>query len=173
MSSQSRLPHSSSPGVVGLAAVLSPALPFSWLLDDRGNSCGHLELEAYFAEGDRPHDPGPWPIFEAQGQVSLRKAIAVTGAPQPDSLWLAPYVQLTPVAEASNILVVGDQGSGKSAVIRGWAEQVLVRGERSIIHDAKGDVLSCAPIDKFLLVAPHDARGWTCDIGRVQCARRS
>jgi hypothetical protein len=109
---------------------------------------------------------GPWPIFGAQGRVSLRKAIAVTGAPQPDSLWLAPYVQLTPVAEASNILVVGDQGSGKSAVIRGWAEQILVRRERSIIHDAKGDVLSCAPIDKILLVAPHDARGWTWDIGR-------
>ncbi|MBR2119591.1 MAG: type IV secretion system DNA-binding domain-containing protein [Pseudomonadota bacterium] len=109
---------------------------------------------------------GPWPIFGAQGRISLRNAIAVTGAAQPDSLWLAPYVQLTPVAEASNILVVGDQGSGKSAMIRGWAEQILVRGGRSIIHDAKGDVLSCAPIDRILLVAPHDARGWTWDIGR-------
>ncbi len=109
---------------------------------------------------------GPWPIFGEQGRVALRKTIAITGAPQPDSLWLAPYVQLTPAAEAGNILVVGDQGSGKSAVIRGWAEQVLARGERSIIHDAKGDILACAPIDKILLVAPHDARGWTWDIGR-------
>lgn len=109
---------------------------------------------------------GLWPKFGAEGRASLRKAVAVTGIPQPDSLWLAPYVQLTPVAEASNILVIGDQGSGKSAVIRGWAEQILARGERSIIHDAKGDILACAPIDEILLVAPHDARGWTWDIGR-------
>ncbi|MCA3581739.1 MAG: type IV secretion system DNA-binding domain-containing protein [Burkholderia sp.] len=109
---------------------------------------------------------GAWPLFGVEGRASLRKAIAVTGTPQPDSLWLAPHIQLTPVAEAANILVIGDQGSGKSAVIRGWAEQVLARGERSIIHDAKGDVLACAPIDKILLVAPHDARGWSWDIGR-------
>jgi hypothetical protein len=109
---------------------------------------------------------GPWPLFGAEGQAALRKAIAVSGAPQPDSLWLAPHVQLTPVAEAANILVIGDQGSGKSAVIRGWAEQILARQERSIIHDAKGDILACAPIDRILLVAPHDARGWNWDIGR-------
>ncbi|MFN4925025.1 type IV secretion system DNA-binding domain-containing protein [Bradyrhizobium sp.] len=109
---------------------------------------------------------GPWPLFGADGRASLRKAIAVTGVSPPDSLWLVPHVQLTPVVEAANILVIGDQGSGKSAVIRGWAEQILGRDERSIIHDAKGDVLACAPIDKILLVAPHDARGWTWDIGR-------
>lgn len=109
---------------------------------------------------------GPWPLFGAEGRAALRKAIAVSGAPQPDSLWLTPHVQLTPVAEAANILVIGDQGSGKSAVIRGWAEQILARQERSIIHDAKGDILACAPIDRILLVAPHDARGWNWDIGR-------
>jgi len=108
---------------------------------------------------------GSWPKFGTQGLASLRKSIAVTGTPPPNSLWLAPYVQLTPVTESSNILVIGDQGSGKSAVIRGWAEQILARGERSIIHDAKGDVLACTPIDQILLVAPHDARGWTWDIG--------
>jgi GTPase SAR1 family protein len=53
-------------------------------------------------------------------------------------------VQLTPVTEAANILVMGDQGSGKSAVIRGWTEQILARGERAIIHGAKGDVLASA-----------------------------
>jgi hypothetical protein len=109
---------------------------------------------------------GPCPLFGAEGRAALRKAIAVSGAPQPDSLWLAPHVQLTPVAEATNILVIGDQGSGKSAVIRGWAEQILARQERSIIHDAKGDILACAPIDRILLVAPHDATGWNWDIGR-------
>lgn len=75
---------------------------------------------------------GPWPLFAAEGRAALRKAIAVSGAPQPDLLWLAPHVQLTPVAEAANILVIGDQGSGKSAIIRGWAEQIWrVRSDRS------------------------------------------
>jgi Type IV secretion-system coupling protein DNA-binding domain len=118
---------------------------------------------------------GPWPKFEADGRASLRKVIAAGGTPLPDSLWLAPYVQLAPVTEAANILVMGDQGSGKSAVIRGWTEQILARGERAIIHDAKGDVLARAPIKNVLLVAPHDARGWTwnigCDVTNVQSAR--
>jgi len=34
---------------------------------------------------------GPWPLFGAEGRAALRKAIAVSGAPQPDSLWLAPH----------------------------------------------------------------------------------
>jgi len=118
---------------------------------------------------------GPWPVFGAAGRASLRKAIAVSGTSRPDSLWLMPYVQLTPVTEAANILVMGDQGSGKTAVIRGWAEQILARGERAIIHDAKGDVLASAPVENVLLVAPHDARGWTwnigCDVTNVQGAR--
>jgi hypothetical protein len=118
---------------------------------------------------------GPRPIFGAAGRASLLKAIAVSGVARLDSLWLAPYVQLTPATEAANILVMGDQGSGKTAVIRGWAEQILARGERAIIHDAKGDVLASAPIEDILLVAPHDARGWTwnigCDVTNVQGAR--
>ena len=84
-------------------------------------------------------------------------------------------VQLTTATEAANILVMGDQGSGKSAVIRGWTEQILARGERAIIHDAKGDVLATAPTSDILLVAPHDAREWTwnigCDVTNEQGAR--
>src|SRR4029077_6509374 len=61
---------------------------------------------------------GPWPLFGAEGRAALRKAIAMAGAPQPDSICVAPPVQLAPVAEADNILVIGDQGSGKSSMIR-------------------------------------------------------
>ena len=109
---------------------------------------------------------GTWPRYDSQARASLRKTIAVSGTPNVDSLWFVPYVQLTPVAEAHNILIVGDHGSGKSAVIRGWAEQVFARGERAIVHDAKGDILASAPLAEILLVAPHDARGWGWDIGR-------
>jgi hypothetical protein len=152
--------------VVDLAAVLSSAWHFPRRHDDPAILAAIWSWKHTSPKENVRTIRGPWPLFGAEGRAALRKAIAVSGAPQPDSLWLAPHVQLTPVAEAANILVIGDQGSGKSAMIRGWAEQILARKERSIIHDAKGDILACAPIDRILLVAPHDARGWNWDIGR-------
>lgn len=109
---------------------------------------------------------GAWPRYEKRARASLRQAIRETGGADTACLWLAPHVQLTPAAEAYNILLLGDHGSGKSGVIRGWSEQVLARNGRCILHDAKGELLASVPAPNVLLVAAHDARSWIWDIGR-------
>lgn len=105
-------------------------------------------------------------LFDSDARRSLRKHIRKTGPANDSALWLMPRVQLTAEAEASNISVLGTHGSGKTAVLRGWIEQVIERGDKCVIHDAKGDLTASLPTDEFLLLAPRDARGWVWAIGR-------
>ncbi|HEV7323503.1 MAG TPA: type IV secretion system DNA-binding domain-containing protein [Bosea sp. (in: a-proteobacteria)] len=107
---------------------------------------------------------GKRPIFDADGRASLRRAIAKTGRVLQRGLWLAPHVQLTPTVEGYNILALGTQGSGKSSTLRALIEQLIARGDKTLIHDFKGDMTAGLPSDEFILVAPHDARSWIYDI---------
>ena len=109
---------------------------------------------------------GSWPVYDRHARQFLRRCIKKTGQYDANSFWLAPYVPLSPEAEAYNVMLLGGHGSGKTSVLRGWAEQWLERGERCIVHDAKGDMLASLPVDDIVLVAPHDARNWIWDIGR-------
>lgn len=104
-------------------------------------------------------------VYDSDAKRSLQKNISKTGSLNQDALWLMPGVQLTAEAEASNIGVLGTHGSGKTAVLRGWAEQIIERGDRCVINDAKGDLTACFPIDDFLLIAPRDTRGWVWAVG--------
>lgn len=104
--------------------------------------------------------------YDADARRSLRARLQRTGKPDECSLWLMPYVQLTPTAESYNIGLLGDHGSGKTGVLRGWAEQIIAHGERCILHDAKGDLTAGLPSKNFLLIAARDQRGWVWAIGR-------
>lgn len=104
-------------------------------------------------------------LYDRDARQSLRQRLKRTGKSSRDSLWLMPHVQLTNEAEAFNISVLGDHGSGKSGVLRGWTEQIIQRNLRAIIHDAKGDITSSLPVDRCLLVAARDKRACTWAIG--------
>lgn len=98
---------------------------------------------------------------------ALRYAIGRLGKPQKQDLWLLPEVQLNAASMARNILLVGTQGSGKTGLLRGFAEQQLSSSRgRVFVFDAKGDMLAGLPVDSMILVAPQDARSWAIDIGR-------
>jgi hypothetical protein len=98
---------------------------------------------------------------------SLRGAIRRLGKPREDDLWLLPEVQLNRASTARNILLTGTQGSGKTGVLRAYAEQQLGNASgRMFVFDAKGDMLAGLPIEAMILVAPQDARSWAIDVGR-------
>lgn len=103
---------------------------------------------------------------DAAAHKSLRHHLGGIGTPDPDSLWLLPHVQLPPAAESYNILAIGTQGAGKSGLLRAWLEQLIARGDRVVVHDVKGDMTAGLPADRFILVAPHDARSAAWDIAR-------
>lgn len=103
---------------------------------------------------------------DAAARRSLHRHLAGIGQPQMKNLWLVPHVQLPPAAESYNILAIGTQGSGKTGLLRAWLEQLIERGDRVIVHDVKGDMTAGLPADRFILVAPHDARSAAWDIAR-------
>lgn len=107
---------------------------------------------------------GRRPLFDGDARASLRRRIARTGRVLARGLWLAPHVQLTPAVEGYNMLAIGTQGSGKTSTLRALIEQFLKRGDHVLLHDVKGDMTAGAPVERAILVAPHDARSWAYDI---------
>ena len=98
---------------------------------------------------------------------ALRHAIRRLGKPQKNDLWLLPEVQLNAASTARNVLLAGTQGSGKTGLLRAFAEQQLNNASgRMFVFDAKGDMLAGLPAESMILVAPQDARSWAIDIGR-------
>lgn len=151
------------------AAARAPAIRASLIMWPIAAACAGLFsfLSIYSATPRRELEQtvkGRRPVFDADGHSSLRGAIAMTGRPSGDGLWLAPHVQLTPVTESYNMLALGAQGSGKSSLIRALTEQCVERGDRLFVHDVKGDMTAGIPIDRGILVAPHDSRSWAYDI---------
>ena len=98
---------------------------------------------------------------------ALRHTIHRLGRPQAHDLWLLPEVQLNAASTARNLLLVGTQGSGKTGLLRAFADQYLNSPSgRTFVFDAKGDMLAGLPVDSMILMAPQDGRGWAIDIGR-------
>jgi hypothetical protein len=107
---------------------------------------------------------GRRPLFDFDGRASLRRRIASSGSPDEDNLWLVPHVRLNVASERSNMLAVGTQGAGKTSLLRALLEQCVARRDRLFVHDFKGDMTAGFPTNRFVLVAPHDARSWAYDI---------
>lgn len=141
-------------GLVMLATVVA-----TWIACDR--------IFAATPSSDRlVHIRGRQLRQDAAARKSLRRHLDGIGKPDPDSLWLLPHVQLPPASESYNVLAIGTQGAGKTGLLRAWLEQLIQRGDRVIVHDVKGDMTAGLPADRFILVAPHDARSAAWDIAR-------
>lgn len=105
-------------------------------------------------------------LYDADARQSFRRHLGRSGATDAQSLWVTPYVQLTKNAEAYNIGIVGGHGSGKTGLTLGLTEQVLERGDLTILHDAKGNLTAGLPTNDFILLSARDRRNWLWDIGR-------
>jgi hypothetical protein len=65
--------------------------------------------------------------------------------------------------ETLHLLVAGSTGSGKSVALRELALSALLRGDRIVVADPNGDMLSKFWREGDVILNPHDARGegWT------------
>lgn len=140
---------------IGLAVLAASALAFWFAYTDTP------PVEDLTVKQGRRIETG------AYASRALRHAIRKVGRPRKHDLWLLPHVQLNAASTARNLLLVGTQGSGKTGVLRAFADQYMnsVSG-RMFVFDAKGDMLAGLPSDSMILVAPQDARSWAIDIGR-------
>ena len=77
--------------------------------------------------------------------------IKVAGVPMPRKI------------ENLHLLIGGSTGSGKSVLIRELVYSALLRGDRLIISDPNGDMLSKFGMEKDIILNPYDERsqGWS------------
>nr|WP_024592949.1 type IV secretion system DNA-binding domain-containing protein [Pseudoalteromonas sp. TB13] len=80
-------------------------------------------------------------------------------------LKLHPKLQISKARESGNILVVGNQGTGKTVFIAPLIGQVIDREERAFIYDEKREFTALFYKEKStVLLAPWDTRGTAWDI---------
>jgi hypothetical protein len=144
---------------VRLALVAASTVAAGWIAADRIGRATPKRDGLTHVDGRRLRQG-------VDAQQSLRRALAQIGVPDERSLWLVPHVQLARAAESYNILAIGTQGAGKTGLLRAWIEQLIAHGDRAVLHDVKGDVTAGLPVDRMILVAPHDRRSAAWDISR-------
>lgn len=95
--------------------------------------------------------------FKTALQHALRKAKEEAS---PLGLKLHPKLQISKRRESGNVLVLGNQGTGKTVFILSLIEQVIKRGERVFIYDEKRE-FTAQFFDEAttVLIAPWDKRG--------------
>ncbi|MGQ3048280.1 MAG: type IV secretion system DNA-binding domain-containing protein [Niveispirillum sp.] len=105
-----------------------------------------------------------WRGYEAISKIrrTLRSAINCYGS----GLAIAPSVVIDRAREVQHIGLCGTTGSGKTTILRALAQQVLSRNDKVVLHDTKGDVVAGLPAERFILMAPHDARSHAWDVAQ-------
>lgn len=104
-------------------------------------------------------------LFDEYARRAIQRFIRGLGRTSKEGLWLLPNVQLSRAQEARNVILLGTQGSGKTGLMRAYITQLLARTGLTFILDIKGDMVAGLPVDRFILVAAHDARTWELDLG--------
>lgn len=75
-------------------------------------------------------------------------------------LKLHPELQISRIRESGNVLVLGNQGTGKTVFISPLISQIINRGERAFIYDEKREFTAqFFNKETSVLIAPWDSRG--------------
>jgi hypothetical protein len=88
------------------------------------------------------------------------RADGIGFAQQRRSLWRTSWVRVPRAIESSHFLIIGDSGTGKSALIRQMLRQIEARGETAIVYDPALEYTPqfYAPERGDVILNPLDAR---------------
>lgn len=143
---------------------LSPLLPFL-----AGGSLLGLALAARFFISDHRkmtnpirHISGPKLLFGKSGSKSLQKQIAQNF--DLDGIFIHPDLQISQRLEVQHFMLIGATGSGKTTEIQQIVDQLLVRGDKMLLHDVKSDFTQKLK-DRWIL-GPWDKRSRRWLIGK-------
>lgn len=94
---------------------------------------------------------------------SLNKAIKNDAMGK--GIHLHPCVQLPMRNELGNVLLFGQQGSGKSVILKPIVQQIRNRGDKLFIYDRKNEFTPLVFDSYTILISPTDVRGMPWEIG--------
>ncbi|EMX1048638.1 type IV secretion system DNA-binding domain-containing protein [Vibrio alginolyticus] len=120
---------------------------------------------------------GREPVVQLSGPVRLKGRLvkkhardklnrAVQGDPMGKGVFLHPNVQISVRQELGNILVYGQQGSGKSTIIKPIVQGIRQRGDSIFIYDRKNEYTQLFYDADSLLISPFDIRGVQWDLAK-------
>ncbi|MFS1488912.1 type IV secretion system DNA-binding domain-containing protein [Vibrio splendidus] len=120
---------------------------------------------------------GREPVVHLSGPVRLKGRLvkkhareklnhAVQGDPMGNGVLLHPDVQISMRQELGNILVYGQQGSGKSTIIKPIVQGIRQRGDNVFIYDRKNEYTQLFYDAGSLLISPFDTRGVQWDLAK-------
>jgi hypothetical protein len=100
---------------------------------------------------------------KSHAKRSLNKAIKNDGMGK--GIHLHPCVQLPMRNELGNVLLFGQQGSGKSVILKPIVQQIRKRGDNLFIYDRKNEFTPLFFDSYTILISPTDVRGVPWEIG--------
>ncbi|MCZ5880131.1 type IV secretion system DNA-binding domain-containing protein [Vibrio parahaemolyticus] len=130
-----------------------------------------LTYKFIYASGCREltvHLSGPVRLKGRLAKKHAREKLnrAVQGDPMGNGVFLHPNVQISMRQELGNILVYGQQGSGKSTIIKPIVQGIRQRGDNVFIYDRKNEYTQLFYDADSLLVSPFDTRGVQWDLAK-------
>lgn len=138
-----------------LAAIVgtgSAALTLLWLLDSRGND---KPLRG------RPLRRGPKAVKKLAAEATREwKGVKHVA----EGICLHPEVTISQERETKHLLIMGSSGSGKTNIIWHVLKEAILRKDRIVIFDSKGDFTS--ELSSLCLLAPWDPRSLAWDVAR-------
>ncbi len=119
---------------------------------------------------------GAWRLLTVEAERHVRgfvlhrdpKAIARAlrpGKSEVPGICIHPKIQISARQETHHAMVVGGTGAGKTTILWPWIEQAILRQDRVLIFDSKGDFTQKVP-EPFTLLSPTDARSSRWILGR-------
>ncbi len=101
-------------------------------------------------------DADPHVYYTDDARNNLRsRMIAEAGRGVPDGIYLCPHLPMPFSAETKNIMVLGSPNSGKSNIIRAIADQMIERGDRTVILCVKGEYTAAFDSQDSILIGAH------------------
>ncbi len=122
----------------------------------------------YVVGGREPvvHLSGPIRLKGKSAEKHAKKKLnqSLQGDPIGAGIFLHPSVQISMRQELGNILVYGQQGSGKSTIIKPIINSIRHRDDKVFIYDRKNEYTQLFYDADSLLISPFDMRGVQWDL---------
>ncbi|MEO9523013.1 type IV secretion system DNA-binding domain-containing protein [Marinobacter alexandrii] len=131
----------------------------------------YISYKIIYVEGgveDHQHKSGPR-LYVGNRAISHSKSCLnkeVSRREGARGLRLHPGIAISAEGEVGNLFVYGQQGSGKSVVIKPIVEQIIDRQDKVLIYDQKREYTALFGGKNAVLVSPTDKRGFVWDIGK-------
>lgn len=150
-----------TPKVIGLfrIATETPSKPVLIIAAAAGLALAVLIVYLLYTVGKSEYGGAPFRSFLRGTRIVRPSTLARRTRERRAQQVTVADIPMPTRVEMLHLLVAGSTGSGKSVLVRQLAYSALLRGDRIIVADPNGDMVSKFYRDGDVILNPYDARG--------------